>query len=337
MLNVINKTPFEASYSIQNNLQGYGVVCVFFAANFVFANQRWHIAQQQMPSPLNDVYWNKDKPSSIRLPSQLSHSKPGTDIIMNANAIAPKEQAVTHLHTGIQVANMQASVMVFGDRVWDNDRITPPRPFFKIPIVWEQAFGGSIKTESGVQQYEYNPLGLGWSPSAENPDGTRLPNIEWPQQLIHSPEDKPVPAGYGALGPQSPLRSCYAGTYDENWKKTRCPYVPHDFDSAFFYSAIPALRAPGFLQGNEGLRLVNVTRESDLSLHLPGGRPQGEIMLGKKMQTLTFNLETVVIDTTVDDASAATPVLSSQMFWRATAPTTRSVADIKDIRVWLAR
>jgi hypothetical protein len=337
MLNIVNKTPFETTYSVQNDLKGYGVLCVFVSASFLLTKNTWHVAREQLPSPLQDTYWDKEKPSSIRIPSQLTHNKPGTDIILNADAVAPNGKSVTHLQTGIQVGNLQASVVVFGDRHWDRGQITPPRPFHKMPITWERAFGGSFQTEDGVQSYPYNALGTGWSLPGFATEGLSLPNIEWADQLIRYPTDSPIPAGYGALGPESPLRSCFAGTYDEIWKKTRCPYVPDDFDPAFFHAAIPALRSPTFLQGNEAVRLINLTRESDVHIRLPGGRPDGAVVLGKQNVQLNFDLEAVVIDTTVDDGSATATLLEAQMFWRATALTTRSVADVKDIRVWLAR
>lgn len=334
MQNIINKTPFEASLSLLSNLRGEDCVGYFFSAAFALENQRWYVSDKQIKSPLTDQYWDDENPGSVRYPGQLSHNKPGTDIIVNAQAVAPGEKPVAALQTGVQVGQMRSSVVVFGDRVWQNGQISQPSAFTTFPIRWEYAFGGQSQSDANPAINEHNPLGIGWThPDHPLTDGTRLPNIERPDQLIRNPRDNPAPAGYGSLGAESPLRNCYAGTYDDHWKKTRCPFAPDDFDPAFFYTATPELRSTGFLAGTEPVRLIHLSSVSDLVFQLPGGRPTGSVVVGSRELELAFNLETVVIETEREETGR----LEVLMFWRATTPAPRSVADVKDIKLSLAR
>lgn len=332
MLNIKNKTPFAVSLSPQTNLKGHDVLLVFLAASCSLSNGKWHVSESQMESPLSDQMWDDNKPSSIRFPSQLSHDKPGTDVIVNAHAVAPQEKPVSALKASVRVGALTASVVAFGDRVWHNGAINAPRPFVQLPIIWETAFGGSSgssKPENAIQTNEHNPLGLGWThPSHSVEEGKRLPNIEHPQQLIRTPKDRPLPVGFGAIPAESPLRTQYAGTYDDQWRATRAPFVPQDFDPAFFYSAIPELRSQGFMRGDEPVRLTHLHPTGDVVFNLPSTRPEGCVTIGNTAVTLVFRLQTVVIEA---------QELIVRMFWQAVAPAPRSVADIKDISVSLAR
>lgn len=242
MLRIKNKTPFKATISLQTDLQGHDMVCAYFSSSFYFFEGQWFVSDGQMPSPMSDQFWDTKRTSSIRYPSQLSFNKSGTDVIINAEAVFPGGVPVGVLPIDILVGKLRTSLLVFGDRIWQDGYITSPRLFSRIPIIWENAFGGQAvfentelaHNEKTVIPHEHNPLGMGWThPKKHIQNGTRLPNIEWRNEYIRSPKDTPLPAGIGALGPESPLRSVHAGTYDETWSLHRCPYAPDDFNPDF--------------------------------------------------------------------------------------------------------
>lgn len=329
MLELINKTPFQIDFSPITNLEGYEELAVFLAASFILKKGQWHVCARQMPTPMGDSYWNPDAPSSIQYPGQLGTGKPATDIIVNGAAVAPETQAVTALEASAEVGALQAKVHVYGDRAWHRGRITAPRPFRRIPLVWENAYGGAQRVNNTSIHYEHNAHGKGWLPddtADEAFEGVLLPNVEWPHALIRQPRDRPMPAGFGALAVDTPTRAQYAGTYDQHWQTTRSPFAPMDFNPTFFCAAIPALRYPGFMSGNEPVRLRNLNAVSDIAFRLPSMAPGGQAVTRTGDHRLTFRLLTLIIES---------ETLTVRLFWQALAPIARTLADIYQIKVVL--
>ncbi len=95
---------------------------------------------------------------------------------------------------------IQKTLRITGPRVFVESmigRLGPGRtaPFTAMPIRWELAFGGMSLLQ--------NPLGRGMEPIPD--DGGRpipyLPCIEYPGSQMTDPKDRPVPAGFGPIGP----------------------------------------------------------------------------------------------------------------------------------------
>lgn len=151
----------------------------------------------------------------------------------------------------VKLAGQEKVLAVFGNRAWLDDRITQPQPFEYMPLTWAQSFGGG--------GYPANPLGRGDAPADEGGQQIhRLPNIEYPGQLIATPKQKVPPAGYAPVDQMWPQRAKLAGTYDDEWLKTQFPAFARDIDWHFFNIA-PAdqwLGAP--LRGDEDYELENL-------------------------------------------------------------------------------
>lgn len=87
-----------------------------------------------------------------------------------------------------------------------------------------------------------------------------------PQQLAAF-----IPAGFGLIGrPWLPRRS-RAGTYDQAWLDNRHPYLPADFDFAYWNGAPIDQQIPE-LPLNALISLTNLTPEGELHTQLPGHR-----------------------------------------------------------------
>ena len=143
-----------------------------------------------------------------------------------------------------------------------------PAPFTAMPLVFERAFGG-FDHESGDHCAE-NPIGRGYIHAPEAADGTRLPNLENPRQLIRAWDDHPAPVGWGVFGQAWSPRSQLAGRSPELHPQFG---LPEDFDPRFLNGAHPGLQL-GTLSGDEEVELLRVTPDGRRRFTLPGRTPR---------------------------------------------------------------
>ncbi len=174
------------------------------------------------------------------------------EFLVTGDACAPRGQEAQSLEVSVTLGDLEKKVTVFGDRFWGHGGIiTDPEEFTRVPVTWENAFGGP-----GL---ETNPVGKGLASVLK--DGTPvvpLPNVENSKKLIGLSKDRPEPAGYGPLDPTWPQRNMRSGTFDERWKIERWPGLPDDFDYSFFNAAPLDQRIHGFFSGNEGIVIRNM-------------------------------------------------------------------------------
>ncbi|EMH4164423.1 DUF2169 domain-containing protein [Pluralibacter gergoviae] len=133
----------------------------------------------------------------------------------------------------IDIENISKSLMVFGDRYWAGDKMTPAKPFSKMRLDWRQAWGGAGCAD--------NPHGIGAaSETFQGREVRRLPNIEPIAGRLISPKQKPEPAGFSALEIQWPRRFSRMGKkYDASWLQTDFPGFARDIDWKVFNAASP--------------------------------------------------------------------------------------------------
>lgn len=133
-------------------------------------------------------------------PGEVASRKPRTDVIVLGKAKAPRGETVRQMTVSLSVGSFRHSLAIFGDRVWERSsggwRPTEPRPFREMPIVWENAFGGTIATPVFDMPSTDNPVGKGLVADEKDADGVPLPNVEDPGALIRSPTDLPKPVGW---------------------------------------------------------------------------------------------------------------------------------------------
>lgn len=130
--------------------------------------------------------------------------KPGVDLVVQGDAFAREGTAtVMEVSVSVPAAGFARRVLVHGDRVataeGDRVRFSPPRPFSRMPVRYDRAYGGVDALEgdalfqdlldvpAGIE-YPRNPAGVGYliAPRALG-EGVALPNLE-------DPEDRLTPA-----------------------------------------------------------------------------------------------------------------------------------------------
>jgi len=249
---------------------------------------------------------------------------------VHGHAHAPRGRPVTTLDVGFRVGPVQKLLKVTGHRTWQRGAITSPEPFTRMPMTYERAFGGfdTRTRETASPQWDVrNPVGTGYVASGTPIDGTRLPNIEYANQLVTRGKDRPAPAGFGPICSHWQPRAGFAGTYDERWEQERQPLLPEDFDDRYYQCAPADQQSPTFLRGGEPVVLLNLTPEGELRFDLP------RVHLGLETFFTTRerrrhehpSLHTVTIEP---------DVMRVQVVWQTSLPCHPLVHKLSFTRIW---
>ena len=176
--------------------------------------------------------------------------KPCGEFIVSGSYFAPDHKEVTGGEVRICLGQRGKSLYVFGPRKWETGGIpSQPLPITSMPVDYFHAFGG--------EKYDINPDGMGYQ------DG-KLPCVEYPDHLVSSPGDTPMPAGFGPLALDSPQRRQFQGTYDNDYKKKYFPGYPADFDWHYFLNTPRDQWFDEYFAGNESFEIYNMHPELPL-------------------------------------------------------------------------
>lgn len=296
-----NNTPHPAVWLPCVGPHGHESVLLVVKATYAIEEGgRLQVAPEQLPIQHADSYRGEPAQTSPLWEADVALAKEGADVILLGHA-RPTPQSPEQVDVNLRVGPVQKTVRVFGARQWETSalgyRITKPRPFEKIPLIYERAFGGTDTSASEPQAYAANPVGVGYRHDAKKLDGVPLPNLEDPQALLSKPTDRPRPAGFGFYGRSWSPRGPLAGTYDQKWREKRCPLLPEDFHTRHFNAAHPDLILPQPLQGGEAVVVENAAPVAQLRFQVPRLPLTFYVGLGRQVHTLRPVLDTLVIDT----------------------------------------
>lgn len=231
--------------------------------------------------------------------------------------------------------HLEKHLMITGERHWERGlfgkyRLTRPEPVYRLPLRYENAYGGECIIEEedpaarrvppkhhltpeqrkehpageknaplAHRACETNPVGKGfltpWYLKAKKEKHIPAPQIEAPHSELAWQKAYP-PQGFGFIGRSWLPRRSLAGTYDETWLEKRHPLLPSDFDFRYWNGAPPDMQIP-YLKGDERIDLFNLTPAGKLSFSLPGEVPyalvryeSGEIRIARA------HLDTLIIE-----------------------------------------
>jgi hypothetical protein len=141
-----------------------------------------------------------------------------------------------------------------------------------MPLTYERAFGGP--------GFGLNPVGVGFGEASE-----RLPNLENPERLVRTREDRPEPACMAPI-PSAWLRPELAGAEE----------FPTSFDWRGFQQAPPPQQLAA-VAGSEAFSFEAMHRQHlHLSGWLPGKRAQVIAQRRTGMDPLDMRIDTVHFD-----------------------------------------
>ncbi|MGE0431902.1 MAG: DUF2169 domain-containing protein [Planctomycetota bacterium] len=235
--------------------------------------------------------------------SDLAHFKPNAEVLLTATCHTPNGKPMTQCPVGVQVGTWGKQLAVFGDRQWldtaGGHAPSTPQPFTQMPLRWSRASGGP-----GV---------------ASNPVGRDLPNVEHPQQLVRRRGDKASPDGFSPISPAWAPRAGKIGrNYGKEWKRTRAPFVSDDFDWSWYCAGPADQQLPGYLRGDEAVRLVNLHPQVPvLDTRLPALRLRVVVHTRDARSEMEMQLDTLHLQ--LDDATHGPRVI---LLWRGLTPVT---------------
>ena len=235
-------------------------------------------SSRQMPLVMADTQTGEPGRSATLWETDFAFRKPRCDVIANGCAHAPGGRPAERVAAGIKVGNWSKLVEVVGDREWRQRgplfAPTAPRPFLKMPISYDNAWGGTDRLDPDdalPDSYRLNPVGRGWARTRNQRfiPGLRLPNTQAVGEEIRSPFGDYRPMSFGPMGRGWPGRIEYGGTYDQHWIDDVFPFLPGDFDERYFQMAPPdqQIDQP---RGGEEVQLVNLTPRGREVFRLPG-------------------------------------------------------------------
>ena len=277
--------------------QGFDTLNLFFKATFNISPEL-SLAEEQLPLCMADEYFFEPGKSSLKYASDFHLGKISTDVIIQGCAIPPNQQAVSKMLVDIKVHETELKLAVFGQRFWKNNTITAPAVFNKMPLVFENAYGGKcLKTDALDKQHSVltNPVGKGYCFNKKICHDLELPNVEFIDQLIKSPTDRPEPASLGFIAPSWLPRADHAGTYDQNWRDMIAPDYPEDFNRLFNSMAHPRLQQSGYFQGGETIAISGMS-EVPINVKVPYCPIWLEIKTHNKLLSPECVCDTVLIE-----------------------------------------
>ena len=279
-MELLNATKMQAGYTMGMAPDGRESLVVVVKGTFQFPekpNQEPVLADEQIPLVMADTFEGEPGFSAPVYESEFPPKKPKCDVLLNGSAYAPGGKPTKQVTVKLQVGSWGKSFNVVGNRTWNKGMLgvsaTSPEPFTVMPISYGKAFGGTDTTHEDPAQHKFvlaNPVGRGFHHyiSGKLVDGKPLPNTEEEGHPVKKPDGEYRPMAFGPVGRNWEPRYKFAGTYDQNWIDNIFPFLPPDFQEAY-YQAAPVDQQIPYLRGGETVTMTYLTPEGTTRFNIP--------------------------------------------------------------------
>lgn len=295
------------------------------------ARGQLHLCAEQQPLVVTDEHYGDPATTAVRYECDFALAKLRTDVVVVGKAVAPRGRAATRLPVRLEVQGRIKELTVHGERHWVTMlgmlSKSAAAPFIEMPLTWDRAFGG-IDDSRGPDRVAMdlaNPIGVGFHPHRKSAAiaGLPVPNIELSGEAISSPRDRHTPAGFGCMGRSWQPRAALAGTYDERWRDEQAPYLPVDFDAAYFQCAPLDQQFPLF-HGGERIRCVNMAESEVVDYAIPAVHVPVWFRFHDVDVERAAVLDTVIVEP---------HLMRVMLVWRASVPLRKKLTALKEIFV----
>jgi hypothetical protein len=278
-MNLLNGSGMAAGYTLGMDKTGAEYVVVAVKGTFTLPRrgEAPNLHDEQVPLVDADLFTGEPGRSATTAECDYALEKPYCDVLLNGSAYGPDGRVVERIAVGLQVGGWRKAFTVWGNRVWRRAAIgyapSEPVPFLRLPISYDNAFGGTDERRHGagqVRSYLPNPVGRGWHYHIypELVAGAPVSNTEEMNDPVGDPGGKYRPMAFGPIGRGWPSRIRFAGTYDEHWKENTFPFLPADFDTRYFQCASEDQQI-AHPRGGEKVLLVNLNPDGRREFTLP--------------------------------------------------------------------
>ncbi len=295
-----NHTPYAAERNWTRDKDGLHWWVVAVRATFdIRPGGQLTLADKQRTPVLMPEYFGEPGQSSLRYDSDLLAAKPGTDVLLDACAHAPRGRPAETVPVSFRLGQLHKALLVHGARTYSRSvfgvATTRPQPFTTSSIRYEFAIGGSDLSDPDSRKHridERNPIGRGFASRNAQLAGKPAHTIEYPDG------DPSVrgPAGFGPIDFAWLPRRKLAGTYDARWERTKKPLLPDDYKPAFALSAPADQRTEAPIVGGERVELVNMSPEGILRFELPRISLGFTTLLGRRREQHGARMTTILVE-----------------------------------------
>ncbi|GAA0583566.1 DUF2169 domain-containing protein [Halomonas salifodinae] len=332
-MELINATGMQAGYTLGMEPSGREHLVVVIKGTFEFPrrDEAPRLAEDQLPLVTADTFTGEPGVSAPVFETDYVPWKPRCDVLLHGSAHALEGRPAVRVPVGLQMAGMTKHLTVVGERAWQAGLIAispgPPRPFTRMAITYDRAFGGIDDCHPDTSKhtaYMANPVGKGYHRrlKAALIDGTPMPSTEEPDNPVKMPNRDYRPMAFGPLGRGWQPRLGYAGTYDQHWLDEVFPFLPGDFQDAY-YQAAPTDQQIPYPRGGEPVGLLNLTPEGHTAFRLPEVEvPVVFFRKGGERHETQAVIDTIVL---LPDAGLFT------LSWRASLPLRRNLFEIPQV------
>jgi hypothetical protein len=334
-MELINATRMSAGFTMGLEPSGRELLVVVVKGTFTLpkSGEEVQLHDEQAPLVMADTFSGDAGATAPVYEVDYAPRKGACDVLLLGSAYAPSGYTATRVRVGLQVGSMTKSFDVLGDRHWDAGaagiRVSPPQPFVRMPISYDVAFGGVDQESDDPSEhaaYMLNPVGRGFRKQLRSAwvDGLPLPNTEAPGEPVTSPTGGYAPMALSPLGRGWQQRSCFAGTYGQQWLDEVFPFLPRDFDERYFQAAPGDQQLP-IGSGSLAVTLSNLTPDGLRQFTLP--RFDAPIHVFPRQgprENYTGFLDTIVFEPDLDRFT---------MTWRVTRPLKKRMLEVRQILV----
>ena len=268
-----------------------------------------------------------DLGGSIKIPSDMFEYKPGTDVVVVAEA--HPRPGTTYTDVTVAVGRIEKTIRAHGLRVWQRGMFggLTPGPALPLraplPIVYELAWGGEDTTNPEKPLGEpRNLVGRGVTRDIGRLVGEPAAQLELASKPLG--ERGNIPASFGPIHRHWAPRASYAGTYDKVWTETRMPLLPLDFNARFNVCVPPDQWSEVPLLGDEPIELTGATEDHYWRADLPRESLAFTSRAFGERREHPTHLDTILID-------ARTRTI--ELTWRAAIPIPGKLERLDEVRV----
>lgn len=278
-MELLNATNMPAGYTMGLRPDGRELLVVAIKGTFTLPmdGSKPRLADKQMPLIEADTFEGEPGFSAPIYEVDYAPYKARCDVLLNGSAYAPNGESTKQVTVKLQIGTLNKSFHVIGKRLWEASLMSisagKPSPFQVMPISYGCAFGGvdhNHPDEAKHRAYMPNPVGSGYHHilKKEFVEYSRLPNTEAIGQRVTKPNGKYRPMAFGVIGRNWEPRYKLAGTYDQNWIDNVFPFLPADFNDAY-YQCAPVEQQIDYLRGGETVLLENLTPQGYTVFQIP--------------------------------------------------------------------
>ncbi|MET0068546.1 MAG: DUF2169 domain-containing protein [Candidatus Thiodiazotropha sp.] len=334
-MELLNATPMQAGYTMGLQPDGRELLVVAVKGTFMFPQRGEQAGYSERQKPLYEADTFTAEPGFSAPLYEVDYApfKRYCDVLLVGSAYAPRGKPATRVEVTLRLGPLLKTFAVTGDRYWEAGNIAI-RPgyaglFDRVPISYDRAFGGIDdfhENEKKHSAYMSNPVGRGYHLELSRAlvDGSPMPNTEELKRPVTMPNGNYSPMAFGPLGRGWNPRLQLAGTYDQDWIDNTFPFLPSDFNVAY-YQAAPADQQMPYPKGGERVFLENLTAQGQTAFTLPEidvpvvfFYKNGENLKQKAM------IDTIVVE---PDEGLFT------MTWRATIQLKKNIFEISQVLV----